>query len=640
MNRKDFIHRTTLGSLASTLPLSFWFNSCTEIPKETHSLAYKTLVENLLKEWCDGMMAVQVIDPSNSKIHGMLTCPACDEIHARSMDAVYPFFYLAKSTGEQKYLEAGIALFEWSANVTNPDGSWTNTLDPKSWNGITVFGAISLAEALHYHGDLLDADRLKKWTDRLEKAADFLYRRFPAIDTTNVNYGATTIYALHLLGSVLKKPEYLTQSKKLAKDVKAYFTENNTFLFGEVKPTAHKRSKKGLYGVDLGYNVEESLNSLVLYALYEKDTELLDILQKSLNTHLAFMLPDGGWDNGWGTRMYKWTYWGSRTCDGSQPAFGMMAKYNPAFGTAAIKNTELLQRCTHNGLLHGGPNYVTHDIKPCVHHTFEHAKPLAALLDHWEQLPNINTDTPLPRTVAQGIQHYKDIDTTLFASGDWRGTVTAYDAIYKDGDYRQATGGALSMLYHTKLGLLVAASMAIYKMVEVYNQQPNPDEDFPLTPRVETYSEGQWYSNLFDREATLSSEESADVLKISAQTRLKNENNELVEKTASDFNIDYHCSAKSLQIKVQTAQPLTQKTAFVFPVISPTGEKVNQINPYTITIQKPEGLVQIVANVPLVIKETKKERVFNMVPGAEAVPMIAYFLENTDSVELSISVSS
>ena len=35
--------------------------------------------------------------------------------------------------------------------------------------------------------------------------------------------------------------------KELADDVKAYFTQPNTFLFGEIKPTAHKLSAKGLW---------------------------------------------------------------------------------------------------------------------------------------------------------------------------------------------------------------------------------------------------------------------------------------------------------------------------------------------------------------------------------------------------------
>ena len=385
MQRKDFIQLSTLAALGLSLPATAMLSSCSDSAFTGHSPQFRKLCFDLLKDWCDGMINVQIMDPSDSTIHGMLKCPACDVVHARLLDAVYPFLYMAKETGEQKYLDAGIAAFEWGENVTGPDGSWTVIPNPKSWKGITVFGAISLAEALKYHGDLLDEERRQKWMDRLSRAGDFVYKLFPSIDATNVNYGATNIYALNLIGKLLEKPEYIKRSKKLAEEVKTYFTQPNFLLYGEIKPSVHKLSAKGLHGIDLGYNVEESLNAIVMYAVQEKDEELLQILIKSLNGHLEFMLPDGGWDNSWGTRQFKWTYWGSRTSDGCSPAFSMMANYNPAFGTAAVRNTELLSRCTGDGLLHGGPHYVSHGIKPCVHHTFAHAKPLSFLLDHWDQ---------------------------------------------------------------------------------------------------------------------------------------------------------------------------------------------------------------------------------------------------------------
>ena len=636
MERKAFIQLSTIGGIGLTLPMASWLNSCAQKTEPTHSAEFRKLAFDLLKDWCDGMIRVQVIDPSDAKVHGMLKCPACDVVHARSMDAVYPFLHMAKATGEKKYLDAGIAAFEWESNVSLPDGSWSNGLDPKSWNGTTIFGAIALAEALHYYGDLLDDARHQRWKDRLEKAAEFIYQRF-TISFTNINYPATALYGLNLIGRVLGNESYIARSKELAEEVKAFFTEPNQLLFGEGKPS-DKRSAKGLPAVDLGYNVEESMNSLVMYALQANDEDLLNLITRSLNSHLEFMLPDGGWDNSWGTRQFKWTYWGSRTTDGCQPAFGMMAHKNPALGTAAVKSTELLRRCTADGLLHGGIHYLSHGIKPCVHHTFSHSKNLAAMLDHWDHLPEINTTAPLPRTIADGIKYFAELDTHLFARGDWRGTVTAYDAIYKDGHYRQATGGALSVLYHNKVGLLCAASMAIYKLVEPYNQQPNPGEDFAFTPRVETFKDDLWYSNIFDRAATMTSEDARGEIRLKAKAQLKNEENEAVPETASDFELTYTCSKDVIRISAKTAQPIKLKTAFVLPIISPTGEQVAQPNPNEITVQKPEGLVSIKANVPLVIKETPGERTFNMVPGAEALPIMAFFEETTTAVEINIEV--
>jgi hypothetical protein len=338
--------------------------------------------------------------------------------------------------------------------------------------------------------------------------------------------------------------------------------------------------------------------------------------------------------------MYKWSYWGSRTCDGSQPAFGMMAHINPAFGTAAVKNTELLQRCTVDGLIHGGPGFVEAGIPPCVHHTFTHAKPLAALLDHWNHLPEINSNASLPRATADGVKHFKDLDVFLFARGDWRGTISAYDAEYHyQYDFRQASGGALGVLFHNKVGLLCAASMAEYHMVEKNNQQPQPGKDICLTPRIETFKDKVWYTNLYDLPATVTSKDENGNIELLANVKLKDVDRNVIENTASEFYISYICSANIMKIKVNSKQVISEPTAFVLPIVSPNKEVFNQVSDIEISIQKPEGLVTVKANAPIRIKEMEGSRTFNMVPGVEALPLEVFFEEGIKELLISIIIS-
>ena len=639
MKRRNFLQLSALAGVGLSLPMSGVFNACTNHPE--HSLEFKNLITGLLKDWSDGMLKVQINNPSNLDEHGALGCPSCSHIHGRCMDAVYPFLYMADKTGDQKYVEGAKLVMTWAENnVSQESGAWTVIKNPKSWKGITVFGAIALAEALYYHGHVLDEATRKAWTTRLEKAGQYIYDTF-TIDFTNINYPGTAVYGLNLIGNVLNRVDFKAKSKKLASEVKVYFTENEGLLFGECKKSSSKLSEKRLHGVDLGYNVEETLNSLVMYAIKEKDDELLQILTKSLNSHLEFMLPDGAWDNSWGNRMYKWSYWGSRTCDGSQPAFGMMANINPAFGTAAVKNTELLERCTADGLIHGGPGFIEAGIPPCVHHTFTHAKPLAALLDHWDHLPEINANASLPRATADGVKHFKDLDVYLFARGDWRGTVSAYDAEYHyKYDFRQASGGALGVLYHNKVGLLCAASMAEYSLVEKNNQQVQPGKDICLTPRVEVFKDDVWYTNLYDLPATVATKDGNGQIELLADTKLKNVDREEITGTASAFDIGYNCTANQTEIKVNTKQNIIEKTAFVLPIVSPSSEVVTNISENEITIQKPEGLVTIKANAPIKIKEIEGERTFNMVPGVEALPLEVFFgEEQKNNLKISIVVS-
>ena len=626
MKRRIFLQSSTAVSLGMFFPIM----GCNPGSNETSEkeTAYQQLVFSLLKDWCDGMLKVQIQKPENSEIHGALDCPACNKIHGRCMDAVYPFMYMADKTGDAKYMDAAIEVMEWSKNVTRPDGSWTVIPNPKSWRGISVFGAIALGEALHYHGHILPVDIKEKWMDRLAKVGDYLYKNFD-MTFTNINYGFTVVYALNLLGRILENETYLTRSRVLAKEIKNWFTEPNYLLFGEGKPS-NKKSDKGLLGVDLGYNVEESLNGVVQYALIEKDAELLKLLTKALEGHLNFMLPDGGWDNSWGTRQYKWSYWGSRTTDGCQIAFGMMADRNPAFGTAAYLSTELLQRCTADGLLHGGLHYTTHGIKPCVHHTFAHAKPLTTLLNELDKTALIDKTASLPMVNAEGIRHFSEIDVWLAAKGDFRATISTYDFIYKE-KAQQGSGGSICLLYHLKLGPIFTASMAKYLLVEKNNQQPNPGkEEVVLTPRIELFEDGEWFTNIYDLKAKVQTEENEKSCRFQVAASLVNENRQSPKGIDLKYRLSYVLSDEKVEI---SAQPLNDykklSTArLVLPILSPTGEKITQNTPNRIEINKPEGMLILEANVPLQIKKMEKKRAFNMVPGVEAIPVFAEFENN------------
>ncbi|MGB7394994.1 MAG: hypothetical protein WA913_11420, partial [Pricia sp.] len=292
MKRRNFIHLSTTASLALGLPV-FGCNPLNQ--KESESLSeYQKLVDELLTEWCDALLAIQIDKPDDPTTHGALGCPACNKIHGRCMDAVYPFMHMAHKTGEEKYLHAAIDVMKWSENVSAPDGSWTVIPDPKSWKGITVFGAIALGEALHHHGGILPRDIRSQWTERLKRAAEFVHLNF-TMDYSHVNYAFTAVYALNLLGRMFDNQDYVDHSRQLATEVPNWLTEPNQLIFGEDKP-ADKKSAKGLLPVDLGYNVEETLNGLVQYAVLEDDRELLGLLEESMLSHLQFMLPDGAWD--------------------------------------------------------------------------------------------------------------------------------------------------------------------------------------------------------------------------------------------------------------------------------------------------------------------------------------------------------
>ena len=176
MNRRNLLRLSAVAGMASALPMYGCFFRAEKIT--ANPSVYERLIANLLLEWTNGLLAVQINQPQSPELHGALYCQACEKIHGRCMDAVYPFFHMADKTGEERYLDAALAVMDWSKNVSRPDGSWTVIPDPKSWRGITVFGAIALGEALHHHGHVLPLEIRSQWMERLAKAANFIYQNF------------------------------------------------------------------------------------------------------------------------------------------------------------------------------------------------------------------------------------------------------------------------------------------------------------------------------------------------------------------------------------------------------------------------------------------------------------------------------
>ena len=580
----------------------------------------KVLFEELLADWCDGLLKLQVARPGFPGLDGGLLCPACARIHGRCMDAVYPLMHMAARTGREEYLDAAVRLEAWSDNVSCPDGSYHNEIGIALWKGITVFAAIAMAEALTHHGHLLDTGTRERWTDRLRRAGAYLYDHVE-FGRWNVNYPITCSYAMALLGNWLDEPRFTDRGHELAHRSLDCLTHPNRLLYGEGS-TGSTVSRRGCQPVDLGYNVEESLPALVLYGLTAGDMEVLDGAAESLASHLEFMLPDGAWDNSWGTRNYKWTYWGSRTADGCQPAYALLAERNPAFAQAARRNAQLLRACTHDGLLHGGPHYASHGVPPCVHHTFCHAKAMASVLDCRASAAG-GMPAPLPRQVAEGVHEFPEILTWLAATGPWRGTITAYDWDYAASGH--ASGGALSMLWHQTLGPVLTASLTEYVMAEPSNMQANRDRvSMSLTPRLEAICANTRYTNLHDHDADVSYIRNGSEIAFSVSASLLDNDHKPPSAGTLSCRIGYCFTPRDIAILTRLGHTGHHGSLrFVLPVISASNERMERLSETSVRISKPGGSLTVSANSPLAVLDCDGQRVFNHVPGFEAIPLSA-----------------
>lgn len=95
---------------------------------------------NLLKDWCASLLHYQLTDVHSTGLDGRLICPACSMIHARCGDAIYPLLFMVNHSGESKYLESALALYNWmESNESWYDGSWVNMVKSKNHGNLSPF---------------------------------------------------------------------------------------------------------------------------------------------------------------------------------------------------------------------------------------------------------------------------------------------------------------------------------------------------------------------------------------------------------------------------------------------------------------------------------------------------------------------
>ena len=519
---------------------------------------------NLLKTWLDALLSYAVRDEKHPALDGAILCPACSVVHGRCGDAVYPLLCLARRTGDTRYLDAAKKLFRWSQNLLCDDGSIYND-SQSTWNGVTVFSALSLVKALKYHSSLLDPKEKAAWEARLLLHANWLKTGITVHKKSNVNYVAANAAAMALCGEYFSDGEMLSLSKELLHFALEHVSPND-LIFGEGS-LLKSATPGGQCAVDMGYNVEETLPSLWDCAVSMKDEDALSCVRALARAHLAFMLPDGAWDNSFGTRNFKWTYWGSRTSDGCQALLNALGKTEGVFAEAAYRNLLLLKKCT-SGLLYGGPDYRVHGEEACVHHAFCHAKALAQALDEGV---NGFERQPLPSDAPYSCISYPEIGTARFARGPWRMTLCAGDFEYMKGGH--ASGGALTLLWHKIAGPVCAVACTDYSLKEAHNQQLTRKKrlEGSLCPRIELSADGTLYSQAYDFGAEMEMSEEGETAEATVRGRLCDISHAPMSENVS-FLIQYALTPRGLSIRGRLGRP-APGARFVLPVLCPNAQE-------------------------------------------------------------------
>lgn len=439
---------------------------------------------DLLKSWCDRMLLDQIQEMDTPYLKGALLCPACSLIHGRCADLILPLTLLYVETREKTYLTSAKHLVEWSEfNLLCEDGTYRNDVG-NTWKGISAFSAMAIGETLDRFGTQLDPETKNTWQKIFIRLTDSIGRFFKQdFVKPNINYhaGAAALFALAY--RITGKESY-RQTAEYWEQICSVCFDAQDLLFGEGGERTHV-TEKGCRPIDLGYNIEEALPLLIRHSVWLNDEEKRRRYAGKMLAHLAFLLPDGGIDNSFGTRHNKWTYWGSRTSDGMQEGLVYITDLNPIFARAALKNFELYERCTHDGALYPGLMAYDAGEPACIHHAFTHAKALAVMfLDMREADFNRAKTAILPREKRYGVQSFQSGNLMIVSVGGWRATVNANDFIYIHG--AENTGGSLTMLWHERYGAICAATMNRFEKSEPLNMQYQRGRDtYCMTPRIE-----------------------------------------------------------------------------------------------------------------------------------------------------------
>ena len=418
----------------------------------------KKRAERLLKEWCDTLLSYQV-KTNTPYTNNSLLCPACHVVHGRIADLCFPLTVMWSLTGDESYLEEADKLIDWSEyNLKSPTGLWRNDAGSR-WQAISAFSVLSMGDAIYHFGDTLPEKYKSKWMAIILRMADAFTRLDEKFNpVTNYYCGIATMFAL--VWRLTDNVGYYEESKRWISKALDRFDENG-LLYGEGYPM---QAEDGSFTVDTGYNMEESIPLLLRYA--DLTGEYIDLFRRRLRDHLEFLLPDGGIDDSFGTRHNKWTYWGSRTSDGLIEGLALVLD-DPMFANACERVLSMYENCTQEGLL---AMPMTHEAgePTCLHHTFAHAKALAALVCA-KDIPEV-VDIELPCESDYGVKKFQNGRLLLASNGKFRATFSAINAGFLP-EYAANGGGSMNLLYHKAYGVICAATSAAYEPSEPLNQQ-------------------------------------------------------------------------------------------------------------------------------------------------------------------------
>ena len=551
-----------------------------------------------LKILADGLLGYMTEDFADGSLNGGILCPACHTMHGRIADAAYPLTLLTSLTGEEKYAEAAKKFVVWSEeNCVMPDGGYRNDA-ANGWEGVTAFSCIGYEKCLIYCRAALDDDFENILTSAVKRQLSMLDGLMEKLKPV-VNYRAGTSLAYALGYRLFGNERYLRISEKWEKSCREFVTESG-LLRGEGTPCSYV-SPRSFVPVDIAYNAEETLPSLICACREVGDSESLAFWIKCAETHAEFMLPDGAWDGGFGSRRYKWSYYGSRTADGIQTA-RCTGSESPILAEASHRNALLIESLIHRGLVTGGAMFREAGEPTCLHHTFCRMKSFADVLTSGD----FSSPAALPSDGFCGEKRYPEIGVYRVGRGNMRVSLACNDVEYA-GD---CVGNSLALAWHKRIGAVFSATMPDYRLIEPQNMQLSRKHDLRQsgTLRLETTVGGTPLDSVRDKNARLflkSSDEKCAAFVSEGHFCGRGETSEY------RFRIEYGIRADSITVKAS----VDCDCRLILPIIASYDDKVCIRSGTDIYVERGGVTVSVESESGVFLSGGANNRIFSPVGG-------------------------
>jgi hypothetical protein len=564
--------------------------------------------------------------------YGALVSPSTNPddhpIHSRAAEAVYPFAVAYEHSQQTKYADAAIHLGDWLISIQNSAGAWIEEWPATTgWDGTSADQLISLAGAYTLLKDKLSPAQNTSWTNCITKCADWVAANFPK---GNINYSPTGAVALVLANKAVANPKasWLTKAKSLM-DTTVGATNADNFLVGEGS------------GVDLGYNIAQSIGFIAMYGRLTSSATYVDKAAELLKTHAYFMYPNGAIDNSWGTRTYKWMFEsGTKTAPGIHFSFALLADKDPAIARGAQLALAFLRNhaLDDKGWIAYGPHASKHATSspPSNYSTFARAQSIAMAVELGPATTSVGS---ISAEAKNWFKYFPTVKTGVLRTDDVMATLTAYGEI---GTYPRETvvrGGSISALWfagYGPTGFLQVSSQSKYTRNEP-KHMPIEGDLLPLTPRIETTT-GTYYASCLDDQATLDVSQGAGGIMASAKGVLR-----AIAGAASPitFGWSYEFGASSYSKEVTISSPTGVR--IVEPFVDNPGNTYALEGSDTFKITTPAGVWQVKVDSSSgtyqLTAGTDREKYWAPFPGIDAYPLVIAPTGGAGSYKIKYTVS-